>query len=213
MKQPELHYISSELAGDQFIRTAIQCHAVLDYLHLRDKTVPARRIAEAAAILLAGGVPAAKLVVNDRVDVAVAVGAANVQLAWHSLPAGLVKDRWPELRVGCSVHSPQEAAEAFLQGADYVLFGHVFATASKRGQPGRGLAALGEAARCSPGPVIAIGGIEPGHAPALLAHDAAGWAVMSGIGAAEDPLAAALSYRQAAEQAYPHHSGKGGDEH
>jgi thiazole tautomerase (transcriptional regulator TenI) len=140
------------------------------------------------------------------VDVALAVGACGVQLAWHSLRPSTVKNRWPHLLVGVSVHTPQEAAEAFTEGADYVLFGHIYDSASKPGVPPRGLRLLEETVQTAGDrPVIALGGIQPAHVPGLLRAGAAGYAVLSGIGAAADPAQAARDYREAAlKEVIPH---------
>ncbi|MNC47919.1 Regulatory protein TenI [compost metagenome] len=129
-----------------------------------------------------------------------------MQLAWHSLQPQTVKTRWPQLLVGASVHTSQEAAEAFAQGADYVLFGHVYESASKPGLAPRGLHVLKDTVLLTRGqPVIALGGILPAHVPELLRTGAAGFAVLSGIGAASDPAKAAQEYRAAAlKEVIPH---------
>jgi thiazole tautomerase (transcriptional regulator TenI) len=195
--------------GDNFgasLHAAAQAAPWVDYIHLRNKAASAREMEAWAQRLLQDGVPPGKLIINDRVDVALAVGACGVQLAWHSLRPSTVKNRWPHLLVGVSVHTPQEAAEAFTEGADYVLFGHVYDSASKPGVPPRGLRLLEEAVQTAGDrPVIALGGIQPAHVPGLLRAGAAGYAVLSGIGAAADPAQAALDYREAAlKEVIPH---------
>ncbi len=157
--------------------------------------------------LLLAGVPSSKLVINDRVDVALAACAAGVQLAWHSLPLSAAHAAAPALRLGKSVHSVQEAEEAGRQGADFCLFGHVFPSVCKPGQQERGLAQLADAARVCSIPLIAIGGITPANTGLVIRQGAAGIAVMSGICSAKDPLAAAHAYRTAVIQA----EGKGGE--
>lgn len=196
---PKLHMITG---GDNFaasLHAAAQAAPWVDYVHLRNKTASAREMEAWALRLLQDGVPQGKLVINDRVDVALAVGACGVQLAWHSLRPSTVKNRWPHLLVGVSVHNPQETAEAFAKGADYVLFGHIYDSASKPGIPPRGLQLLEEAVlMAGKRPVIALGGIRPDHVPGLLCAGAAGYAVLSGIGGAADPALAARDYREAA---------------
>lgn len=159
--------------------------------------------------LLLAGVPATKLVINDRVDVALAACAAGVQLAWHSLPLSAARAAAPALRLGKSVHSLQEAEEAGRQGADFCLFGHVFPSVCKPGQQERGLAQLADAVRASCIPLIAIGGITPANTGLVIRQGAAGIAVMSGICSAKDPQAAARAYRTAVIQAEE----KGGEGH
>lgn len=192
---PELHHICDASDPMCCIRTAAQIHRLTDYIHLRGPGLPARELAALAEALLEAGVPTPKLIMNDRVDIALALGLGGVQLAWHSLEPRLVKSRWPGLRAGRSVHSPEEAEEAFRQGADFVLFGHVYETGSKPGVAPRGLEALAETVRRSNGPVIALGGITPERVGAVLAAGAAGYAVLSGIGASPEPLAAVARYR------------------
>ncbi len=199
MTSPKLHMITGGRNFGASLHAAAQAAPWVDYIHLRNKAASAREMESWALHLLQGGVSPSKLVINDRVDVALAVGACGVQLAWHSLRPSTVKNRWPHLLVGVSVHTPQEAAEAFTEGADYVLFGHVYDSASKPGIPPQGLRLLEETVRLSGNhPVIALGGIQPAHIPGLLRTGAAGYAVLSGIGAAADPAQAARDYRDAA---------------
>ncbi|ASA20319.1 thiamine phosphate synthase [Paenibacillus donghaensis] len=200
MARKELHLISDgKRAVAPFIEMAAAVHPLLDYIHLREKQWSALELLAAAEQLQHVGVPASKLVINDRLDVALAAGAAGVQLAWHSLGPAAARPLAPYLRLGRSVHSPAEAAEAARQGADYCLFGHVFPTGSKPGQRERGLAELAEAVGCCRIPLIAIGGIRPEHAGQILAAGAAGIAVMSGICSAADPVAAAEAYYAAVQ--------------
>ena len=140
-----------------------------------------------------------EFIVNARPDVAEAertglhVGARGPALAE-------VQGRFSLL--GYSAHSPEEAAQAARDGADYVTFSPIFPTSSKPGQPGTGLESLAEAARAAhPVPVYALGGITPGRVKACLDAGAYGIAVLSGILDAPDPIAAARAY-QAALQNY-----------
>ena len=106
----------------------------------------------------------ARLLINDRADVALAVGADGVQRTHASLPvAALRAIAPPAFLIGASAHSIAEAREAAAQGADFVVFGPVYDTPSKRRYgPPQGLAALEAASpRALDRPVIAIGGITP----------------------------------------------------
>lgn len=198
MVKAEIHLISDgKLPLARFIEKAAAVQIWVDYIHLRDKQGTARELLAAAKGMLAAGVPASKLVINDRVDVALAAGAAGVQLAWHSLNPAETRCLAPRLRLGRSVHSPEEAAEASEQGADYCLYGHVYPSASKPGQTARGLDLLAETVRSSPIPVIAIGGIGIANAAQIIKQGAAGIAVMSGICGAEDPYVAAKAIHTA----------------
>ncbi|WP_340022467.1 thiamine phosphate synthase [Paenibacillus sp. FSL K6-1096] len=198
----ELHVISDgRMAPGALAELAAAVQPMVDYIHLREKSMPARELLAAVELILGAGVPPAKLVINDRIDVALAAGAGGIQLAWHSLPPVAARSIAPGLRLGCSVHSAEEAAQAGRQGADFCLYGHVFPTDCKPGLAARGLEQLAEAVRRSSVPLIALGGITPGNAGAVLAQGADGIAVMSGICGAKDPAAAARAYREAIHRA------------
>ncbi|AKG34092.1 thiamine phosphate synthase [Paenibacillus durus] len=201
-KEPEIHLISGGgTLMDSFILIAAAVRPFVDYIHLREKTRTAEELYKAVEKMRSLGIPLEQIVVNDRLDVALASGAGGVQLAGHSLPTPAARKLSQSLRIGRSVHSPDEAAAAAGEGADYCLFGHVYASASKPGLPGRGLDRLAETVRACPVPVIAIGGIEPGNAGQVISRGAAGIAVLSGICGASDPVASAKSYRAAVRAA------------
>jgi len=135
----------------------------------------------------------ARLLVNDRVDLALAVGADGVHLGGHSLPVELVRQLvGPRLLIGVSTHNDTEIARAAADGADFVTFGPVYATPSKTmfGPP-QGLRALAEACRCSALPVFALGGITPARVAEVRSAGAAGIALIAAILASPDPRAAA----------------------
>ncbi|TDL30879.1 thiazole tautomerase TenI [Jeotgalibacillus sp. S-D1] len=178
-----------------WVETASAVHKVVDNFHIREKTAAARDLLLYVDELLHRGVPASKLVINDRIDVALARGLA-VQLAYHSLPIQDVKKTWPDIRTGVSVHSVDEAREAADGGADYVFFGHVFQTGSKPGLEPKGISALEQVVNHCPIPVIAIGGIKPHHVPLIQQAGAAGVAVLSGVMGAADPQAAIQAYKE-----------------
>ncbi|MFM9280205.1 thiamine phosphate synthase [Paenibacillus jiagnxiensis] len=168
----------------------------IDLLHIREKRLSAAELyVYMSTVSERGCCPPAKLAVNDRVDAALLFGAGTVQLTSHSLPLQLVKRKFPELRCGASVHSLPEALAAEQAGADYVLFGHIYDTASKPGLPPRGLSSLEELCRAVSIPVIALGGIQPWHVRDIRRAGASGIAVMSGIWKAENPAEAAKEYR------------------
>ncbi len=103
----------------------------------------------------------ARVIVNDRLDVALAAGAHGVHLRERSMPAPRVRAIAPrEFLVGRSVHGAAEAAAVSAAGGlDYLLFGTVFETPSKHGRQAAGAAALARAVAATPLPVIAVGGI------------------------------------------------------
>jgi thiazole tautomerase (transcriptional regulator TenI) len=197
MPAAELHIISNgKQSLDAFARIAGAIHPHVDAFHLREKSKSARELWQGIELLGRFGVPLDKIIVNDRVDVAWAAGARAVQLAYHSLDVALVKQAFPGLRIGCSVHSLEEAKRAEVQGADFLIYGHIFSTESKPGIEPRGITALERLAGGVAIPVIAIGGIKPNQATQVLDAGAAGVAVMSGVVEAVDPLAAAREYEQ-----------------
>jgi thiazole tautomerase (transcriptional regulator TenI) len=193
----ELHVVSTgrqPLA--ELARIAGLVRPYADVFHLRERTKTARELLNGIRIMTEAGVPPDRIVVNDRADVAAAAGVLGVQLAHHSLDVSTVRRLFPQLRIGKSVHSADEAHEAEAEGADYVIYGHIYATASKPGLPARGIEALiGVMDRVSI-PVIAIGGVKPGNVPELLRAGAAGVAVMSGLLEADDPVREAAAYHQ-----------------
>lgn len=178
---------------------ALALEGGVDWVQLREKAAPALEVYEEARELLAEAVRRGKgLLINDRVDVALAVGAQGVHLARKSLPPAVVRRLLgPKRLVGVSVHSLDEARAAESAGADYVTFGHVFATSSKPGLPPRGLDELSAVVEGVDIPVLAIGGIHPRNVRAVLETGCAGVAVISAILQAPDPRAAAMAMRAA----------------
>ncbi len=141
------------------------------------------------------------LSVNDRVDVALASEAEGVHLGWRSMPIPAVRTLLGRARrIGFSAHSLEEARKAFDDGADYVFFGPVYETESKRGilQP-TGLDALRRVVERAGGPVVAIGGIDAGRVADVLSTGVAGIAVISCLMGARDLEAAARDLLAAIE--------------
>ena len=135
-------------------------------------------------------------VVNDRVDVALASGARGVQLTSRSIsPADAVRVA-PDLWIGASVHSPEDARSAEDGGARWIVAGH----ATENGAPGetdRGMTFIERLAVDSAVPIIAIGGVRPHHVPSLRAAGAYGVAVIRGVWHANDAGAAVIEYLSA----------------
>jgi thiamine-phosphate pyrophosphorylase len=138
----------------------------LELLNLLNLVVPAARAA------------GLRVVVNERTDVALITGADGVHLRADGPPVAAVRKIVPQgFLIGRSAHSEAEIDRA--AGADYLIFGTVFATRSKPGAAGQGLDALRQAVARFSGPVLAIGGISPANAPDVLAAGAAGYAAIS----------------------------------
>ena len=131
---------------------------------------------EACRLVPASPVP---VVIGARADVAVAAGAAGVHLPEHDLPVAAARRLvGGAALVGRSVHSVAAAVDAEAAGADYVVFGSVFASASHPGRPAVGLEALRRVAAAVRIPVLAIGGIDERRAAACRKAGAAGFAAI-----------------------------------
>ncbi len=163
-------------------------------LQLRGKDRDARPLWELGrALLLESRAAGALLFVNDRLDVAQAIGADGVHLGQEDLPCAEARRiAGPGLLIGVSAESPTLAQAAERDGADYLGTGAVYATSSKAdaGAPigVAGLAAVVAATRL---PVVAIGGIGIANAAPCIAAGACGVAVISAVVGADDPEAAA----------------------
>jgi len=144
----------------------------------------------------------ARLLINDRVDVALACGADGVHLGERSLPADIVRQiLGPRPLIGVSTHSLQGALAAAARSADFMTYGPVFATPSKLAYgPPKGLAALKAVCGRVPLPVYALGGIQSAHQESIRAAGAAGVALISAILAAPDPQAAARGFNLSSHQ-------------
>ncbi|MCH1627075.1 thiazole tautomerase TenI [Fredinandcohnia quinoae] len=195
MAKKELHIISTgKQSIEKFVKIAGQIHEYADYFHIREKHLNARQLSEVIDLLTVKGVPLSKIIVNDRVDVAVIQGISGVQLAYHSLDVKVVKQFFPRLKVGKSTHSNQEVKSAYESGADFGLFGHIFTTTSKPGLEPKGIVELATISKNTSLPIIAIGGIKPNHVRDVIQAGASGIAIMSGVLEANNPLQAVKEY-------------------
>jgi thiamine-phosphate diphosphorylase len=200
---PRLHVVTTReiLEREDFPRTAHALLASPDVaLHLRARGSSGRLLLERARACGAGA-GAGCLVVNDRVDVALLSGAGA-----HLPEAGLTPAQartilGPGPLLGRSVHDPPPAPagspEPDAELLDYVIYGHVFETPSKAGEPPRGRAGLERAVRrfAARGlPVVAIGGVTPSRVREVLEAGAFGVAAVSGIWQDPDPAGAATRY-------------------
>lgn len=147
------------------------------------------------------GASGSLLVVNDRVDVALAAGAGGTHLGVRSLPlAEARRILGARGRLGVSVHTVAEGAEAAAGGADWIFAGTIYGTQSHPGRRGLGAAFAGRVAEAAAGvPVLAIGGVTPGRVGDLLAAGAWGVAVIRGVWDAADPLDALRRYLERLE--------------
>jgi len=180
-------------------------------VQVREKDLGAADLAFLCRRLLAATRDAgAMLVVNDRVDVALAVGADGVQRTHTSLAVDDIRAvAGRRLRIGVSVHSLEDAVDAELKGADWVTYGPVYETPSKRpyGAP-QGLERLATVARGLRIPVVAIGGITPERVKEVRQAGARGVAVISAILAADSPADATRRFQEALARNAPARIGK-----
>ena len=169
-------------------------------MQLREKDLGAAELARLGrALRAATAAHGATLIVNDRVDVALAVGADGVQRTTTSLAiADILAIADKRLRVGASVHALEEAVSAAEAGADWIIFGPVYDTPFKRAYgPPQGLRALERVAHDLRVPVIAIGGITPERIAEVRRAGAHGVAVISAILSAPSPAAATRRFLDA----------------
>ena len=173
-----------------------------DVLQLRDKTASPRKFLEEAECLLSvtrrAGIP---LIINDRVDVAHAVGADGVHLGQEDLPLAAARRILGfERLIGQSTHSLEQACTAAAEGADYLGCGPIFPTPTKPGSGSVGTALIRPVIQAVRIPVVCIGGIDAGNIAQVLEAGADRVAIVRAVCAAEDPEAAARALKHQLEQ-------------
>ncbi|GEA18536.1 thiamine phosphate synthase [Moorella sp. E306M] len=190
--RPTLELVRQSLAGGA---TAIQ---------LREKDLPARELVELGReireLTRAAG---ATFIINDRLDIALAVEADGVHLGQEDLPARVARELLgPGKILGVSTGTVAEARQAVADGADYLGVGSIYATKSKgdAGEP-IGLAGLKAIRAAVTIPVVAIGGINTSNAADVIAAGADGVAVVSAVIGAPDVAAAAKELLAAVRRA------------
>jgi len=153
-------------------------------IQLREKDLGTRELLALCRELLSlARRSGARVLVNDRLDLVLAAGADGVHLRADSLPVSMARQLLgPHRLIGVSAHSVEEVARAQADGADFVVLGPIYETASKR-QYGRaiGLGPLAEATQRSRIPIFAIGGVTASRVPELRKAGAAGAAVISAV--------------------------------
>ena len=195
--------------------------AGIDWVQIREKDLPARELASLtrqalriAAKSSAESSSATRVLVNDRLDVAIAERASGVHLGEKSLPVAeakrLVESAQrklavdPSFLIGVSCHSLEAAKAAERDGADYIFFGPVFPTPSKQQfGPPQGIQSLQQVCRTVSVPVLAIGGVTLDDAASCIHAGAAGVAAIRLFQDALDPISAVDRLRQVVTDSHP----------
>jgi thiamine-phosphate pyrophosphorylase len=148
------------------------------------------------------------LIINDRADIALAVGADGVHVGQEDLPLAAARKVLGSSKiVGVSTHDPQQAVEAERGGADYIGFGPLFSTNTKAtGYTARGLAQLREIRKLVALPIVAIGGVTAERAPSALDAGANAVAMISDLVLAPDVTAKVRETLQALESSSAFHT-------
>jgi thiamine-phosphate pyrophosphorylase len=171
---------------------------------LREKDLSARELCRLAENLLTRTRRAgALLLINDRVDVALGVGADGVHLTRRSLPPAAVRSILrPGMRLGVSCHTREEALEAASGGADFILLGPIFPTSSKAAYgPPAGPVLIRQVRPAVACPILGVGGITAENAGEVLGAGADGVAVISAVMSARDVAAATRALLAAVRRA------------
>jgi thiamine biosynthesis protein ThiS len=190
-RMPLLDLVTEATAGGVDAIYLRDAGGSIDDLALTTRTLRAQ-IGDAVALLVNGGPPAA-----------LATGSGLHLRERDMTPAAARAALGPNVPIGRSVHSPDGAVAA--TGADYVLAGHVYPSASKRGWAPLGSAGLARIVAAAPCPLIAIGGITPERVTEVIQTGARGVAVIGAIVEAEDPRIAARALRVAVDRALQHY--------
>jgi len=205
---PRLHVVTDDgvLARPDFHE---QAKRVIDVggprliLHIRGpRTAGARVFAAAAEIAPDARAAGTPMLVNDRVDVCMALDLAGVHLGVRSLPVDVVRRLvGAERLVGASVHTTAAAQGAEEASADFLIAGSVFDSVSHPGGEPLGLAGFRDTEAAVSVPVLAIGGITMERAREIRSAGAYGVAVISGVWAAANPARAVEAYLAAIGEA------------
>ncbi|HEU0163915.1 MAG TPA: thiamine phosphate synthase [Thermomicrobiales bacterium] len=200
-ERPHLQYITEVtplLGSEGFDRIVAAVEGGVDSIQLRERGVSARTMFDIASRLIPiAATHDVAIAINDRIDVAAALDGVGLHLGGHSLPIATAREIAGPRIIGVSTHSLDDARIQAASGADYVTFGHIFATTSHPGEIPAGLATLREVAAVVNVPILAIGGVDRGNIAGVLAAGAAGITVISAIRNAFDPYVATRELRHA----------------
>jgi thiamine-phosphate pyrophosphorylase len=196
---------------DELIRAAI--NGGVTCIQLRAKQLSTRKfiqLAKRAQGIIADTCPASMappLIINDRVDVAMAVNADGVHVGQDDMPVSQVRSLLGEdAIVGATVNHPSQVRDVMLQGADYLGTDAIFATPTKPESAPLGLERFAAICAGTSLPVLGIGGINVANCKDVIENGAAGVAVVSAIQGASNPLEAARALRRVVDATLPKYS-------
>ncbi|MDH3215690.1 MAG: thiamine phosphate synthase [Candidatus Krumholzibacteria bacterium] len=198
-----LHVITDEHVQHRFSHLRIAELAIAggaDTIQLRDKSVGSKALIQTAKAMCSlchdAGV---LLIINDRPDVAMAVGADGVHLGQNDVPIPVARALiGPSKLIGGSASTLGEALQVQKEGADYVGFGHIYATSSKiKTGPPQGVGPLRSVCEALHIPVVAIGGITTDNMGPVVDAGVWGVAVVGSVCAAQDPKRATKQLKDA----------------
>jgi thiamine-phosphate pyrophosphorylase len=205
---PRLQVITDEVLQTRYSHVDLAALAVeggADAVQYREKRpLTTREQIATAAAMLAVCVPAGvTLVVDDRADVARSVGASAIHLGANDLDIATARAiLGPDVVIGGTANSYEEARAVWASGVDYLGVGPIYGTRSKANPaPVMGLEVLARICADSPLPIVAIGSITAARIPEVMAAGAHGVAVLSEVLHAEDVVAATRRCREAIEAA------------
>lgn len=199
---PSLHVITDTTVQRRHAHAELAELAIAggaDVIQYRSKSTDIRAlIAEASAVREVCRRAGVLCLINDRVDVALAVDADGVHLGREDMPIAIARRiLGPERIIGGTVRNVEHLRQAIAEGASYVGLGPIFGTTSKSlAVPPLGLEVVQEVAAASSIPVIGIAGITAANAGQVIAAGAHGVAVIGAVCAADDPMAAAREIRE-----------------
>lgn len=191
----KLHLVTPEQCSFQYLVSNIPLiQHEFDMLHIRLHQQSDDEIANLVNELRKNSFPDSKLMIHDRPHLVKELGLSQVQIGIRSPKLEIVKHRFPNLKIGVSVHSLTEAKQ--VKEAHFLLLGHIYPTESKRQKEPLGISKVKQIIHAVNRPVIAIGGIKPGHLPELSQIGVHGVAVMSGVLGTEHPTEALTTYNR-----------------
>jgi thiamine-phosphate pyrophosphorylase len=177
--------------------------AGVELIQLRAKQVPARQFQEIATALIAAALKNARIIINDRPDIASITHAAGVHVGQEDLPVEAARKLCPTPRwVGISTHNLEQIRAALSTSADYIAVGPIYPTTTKQNpDPVVGLDLIRAAKKLTRKPIVAIGGVTITSAAAVFQAGADSVAIISDLLNAPDPSQRAREYLSLAAQA------------